>query len=172
MHSVLPPLHALYIIFTNTHVHFYVYLPLYSVLHLPTALRQLNHRWLLQSNSHQHLSHSPRHLLVRVSLAKRPRPMLQKTHCNRSDLIYFLPLIGISSTKKGAATSEKKTNLPPWPSRPPHLDRPIVPPTRSPMPKLISHRLPPPRPCAPTKRRSQICLVYCRVSPKTRDRRS
>ena len=40
------------------------------------------------------------------------------------------------------------------------------------MPNLISHRLPPPLPCAPKKRRSQICLVYCRVSPKTRDLRS
>ena len=38
--------------------------------------------------------------------------------------------------------------------------------------KLISHRLPPPLPCAQAKRRLQICLVYCRVSPKTRDLRS
>ena len=56
-------------------------LHLYFVLHLPTALRQLNHRWLLQSNSHQHLSHSPRHLLARVSLAKRPRHKLQSMIC-------------------------------------------------------------------------------------------
>ena len=40
----------------------------------------------------------------------------------------FLPLIGISSTKKGAATSEKKRNLPPWPSRPLPLRSPDCPP--------------------------------------------
>jgi hypothetical protein len=39
---------------------------------------------------------------------------------------------------------------------PPPRDRPIVPPTRSPMPKFISHRPPPTLPCAPTNCRSQI----------------
>ena len=40
------------------------------------------------------------------------------------------------------------------------------------MPKLITHRPHPPPPCAPTKRRSQICLVDRVGSPKTRDHRS
>ena len=54
------------------------------------------------------MSHSPSHFIVRVSLAKRPRPMLQDSlHFFRSDIIFSL-LPGLSLPKKGA-TSEKKS---------------------------------------------------------------
>ena len=58
------------------------------------------------------MSHSPRHFIARVSLAKRPRPMLQDSlHFFRSDLIFSL-LPGLSLPKKGAVTLRR----PPPPS--------------------------------------------------------
>jgi len=77
---------------------------------------------------HQHVvTYSPHHLIVRVSLAKRPRHKLQDALQFFCPTL-FLPLICISSTKKGAATSENKTNLPPWPSCPPPPRSPDCPP--------------------------------------------
>jgi hypothetical protein len=117
-------------------------------------------------------TYSPRHLLARVSLAKRPRPMSSKTHCTFLDPTLFSPPPRSLSPKKKHRDIQKIQIH--------HHDRaalptPITqlpPPTRSPMPKLISHRRHPPLPCAPTKHRSQICSVDRLGSPKTRDHRS
>ena len=121
---------------------------------------------------HQHVvTYSPHHLLARVSLAKRPRHKLQDA------LQFFCPTLFLPPSaslpqKKVPRHQKKRQIYHHGRVAPPHLDRLIVPPTRSPMQKLILHRLPPPLPCARTKHWSQICLVYRRVSPKISDRRS
>ena len=111
---------------------------------------------LLCWGSRRHFCHIVRTIYWQGFPSLSARSISSKKHCPffRSNLTFSLS--SASLPQKKAPRHHKKDKITTMTKPPPHPDCPIVPPTRSPMPKLISHRPPPTLPCAPTNRRSHI----------------